>query len=42
MLKSLNPATGQYGIRLNQHDRLTFRSDEVTKKVTILEIGGHT
>jgi hypothetical protein len=42
MLKLLNPSTGQYEIRLNQHDRLTFLSDEVMKTVTILEIGGHT
>jgi hypothetical protein len=42
MLKLLNPSTGQWEIRLNQHDRLTFLSDDATKRVTILEIGGHT
>lgn len=41
-VKSPNPSVGQYEIRLNHHDRLTFLSDEVAKKVTILEIGGHT
>ncbi|HLP42985.1 MAG TPA: hypothetical protein VK465_15865 [Fibrobacteria bacterium] len=41
-VKSPNPSTGQFEIRLNHHDRLTFLSDEVTKTVTILEIGGHT
>jgi hypothetical protein len=42
VLKPLNPSTGQYEIRLNHRDRLTFLSDDAEKKVTILEIGGHT
>ncbi|HLP43507.1 MAG TPA: hypothetical protein VK465_18540 [Fibrobacteria bacterium] len=41
-VKAPNPSIGQYEIRLNSHDRLTFLSDEVMKTVTILEIGGHT
>lgn len=41
-LKPLKSAENQFEIRLNQHDRLTFRSNPVTKEVTILEIGGHT
>jgi hypothetical protein len=40
-VKAPNPSIGQYEIRLNHHDRLTFLSDEGTKTVTILEIGGH-
>jgi hypothetical protein len=42
MLKPLRSAPGQYEIRLNNHDRLTFMSDDATKTITILEIGGHT
>ena len=41
-LTELNASTGQYEIRLNYRDRLTFLSDEALKTVTILEIGGHT
>lgn len=41
-LKPLKASDNQYEIRLNQHDRLTFRSNPDTKEVTILEIGGHT
>ncbi|HLP42986.1 MAG TPA: hypothetical protein VK465_15870 [Fibrobacteria bacterium] len=40
-VKSPNLSIGQYEIRLNHHDRLTFLSDEAMKTVTILEIGGH-
>ncbi len=42
LLKQLKASDGQYEIRLNQHDRLTFKVDGKTKEVTILEIGGHT
>ena len=33
---------GQFEIRLDNKNRLTFQSDEKTKEVTILEVGGHT
>ena len=42
VLKPLKSVENQFEIRLNQHDRLTFRSNPVTKEVVILEIGGHT
>lgn len=40
--KQLKASNGQFEIRLNQHHRLTYRVDNETKVLTILEIGGHT